>query len=128
MPGRRDAADAGKAVAAMRDQRVDERSGLVPGRRMHDQAGGLVDDQQVGILVDDLEGDDLAFRFGRQGRRHVDNDARACIELSIGIACRCIVDRDPAFENQRLQPRTRQTGNFPCEKPVQSLAFVLGPG
>ena len=58
--GAADAADAGQAVAAMRDQRVDERPGLVAGAGMNDQTLGLVDDDDVVVLVDDIERDGLA--------------------------------------------------------------------
>ena len=50
----RDARDAAVVVAA-RQQGVDERAPPVPGRRVDDQAGRLVDDQQVVVLVDDLD-------------------------------------------------------------------------
>ena len=46
-----DAGDAAVVVAAG-EQRVDQRAAPVPGRRMHDQPGGLVHDQQVVVLVD----------------------------------------------------------------------------
>ena len=36
-----------------REQRVDDRAVLVPGRRMRHEPGGLVDDEDVGVLVDD---------------------------------------------------------------------------
>ena len=55
-----DAADAGEAVAAMGDQRVDQRAGGVAGGRMHHQPGWLVDDDEVVVLVDDVERDRLA--------------------------------------------------------------------
>ena len=57
-----DAADAGKAGAAMGDQRVDQRAGLVAGGRMHDQPLRLVDDDDVVVLIDDIERDILALR------------------------------------------------------------------
>ena len=41
------AADAGQARAAMGDQRVDQRAGLVACRGMHDKARRLVDDDQM---------------------------------------------------------------------------------
>ena len=53
MPGRRHAADAGQAVAAMGDQRVDQRAGRVAGGRMHHEARRLVDDDDLVVLVDD---------------------------------------------------------------------------
>ena len=54
------AADAGQAVAAMGDERVDQRAALMPGGRMHDEPGRLVDDDEVVVLVDDRERDRLA--------------------------------------------------------------------
>ena len=60
-----DTADPGKAGAAMGDQRVDQRAGLVPGGGMHHEAPGLVDDDDVVILVDDIERD----IFGPWARR-----------------------------------------------------------
>ena len=75
MPGRLHPADAGQAVAAMRDQRVDQRAGGVAGRRMHHQARRLVDDDDLVVLVDDVERDALAAGLGRLGLRHRDRDA-----------------------------------------------------
>ena len=48
-----DAADAGQAVAAMGDQRIDQRAGGVAGGRMHHQALRLVDHDQRVVFVDD---------------------------------------------------------------------------
>ena len=49
--------DAGTIGVAARDvvleQAVDERAARVPRRRMHDQAGRLVDNDQVLVLVGD---------------------------------------------------------------------------
>ena len=36
-------------------QRVDQRAGGVARRRMHDHSGRLVDDNEVGVLVQDVE-------------------------------------------------------------------------
>jgi hypothetical protein len=38
---------------------------------MHHHARGLVDDDDVGVLVEDLERQVLGRRFRRRGRRHV---------------------------------------------------------
>ena len=48
-----DAADAGQAVAAMGDQRIDQRAGGMAGGGMHHQALRLVDHDQRVVLVDD---------------------------------------------------------------------------
>ena len=60
MPGPPDAADPGKAGAAMGDQRIDQRAGLMPGGGMHHEALGLVDDDDVVVLIDDIERDIFA--------------------------------------------------------------------
>ena len=63
MPGPLDAADARKAVAAMMDQRVDQRAGPVAGAGMDDEPGRLVDDDELVVLVEDVERDRLALRL-----------------------------------------------------------------
>ncbi len=57
--GALDAADAGKAVAAMGDERVDQRAARVSGARMHDEVRRLVDDDDVAIFVNHVEIDGL---------------------------------------------------------------------
>lgn len=49
----------------MMQEGVDERPARVARRRMNDQAGGLVEDDEVGIFVGDVEGD--GFREGKDG-------------------------------------------------------------
>ena len=61
-----DAADPGKARAAMGDQRIDQRAGFMAGGGMHDESLGLVDDDDVVILIDDIERDILSRRARRR--------------------------------------------------------------
>ena len=65
-PGSLDAGDpaAGRPVA-VGQERVDERAAGVAGRRMDDQPGRLVDDQQVVVLVDDPRAGSPAPARGR---------------------------------------------------------------
>ena len=58
MPGRR-SPPMPQAVAAMGDQRVDQRAVFIAGRRVHDQAWRLVEHQQVAILIEDRKRDCL---------------------------------------------------------------------
>ena len=81
-----DAADAGKAGAAMGDQRVDQRAGLVAGGGMHHEALRLVDDDDVVVLVDDIERDILARGLGGDRLRHVDCDRIAGGDMISGVA------------------------------------------
>ena len=81
-----------------------------PGGRMHHQAGRLVDDDDVVVLVDDVERDALALGLGRLRRRHLDRDDLAGVDAIAGIADRAGADRDRAVQDQRLEPRARQFG------------------
>ena len=54
-PGPALAADPGELVAAMCQQRVDQRAVLVAGGGMHNQTCGLVEDDQVCVLIKDRE-------------------------------------------------------------------------
>lgn len=60
------AADSGE-VGAVVEEGVDEGSRLVAWRGVHDEVGGLVDDDEVVILEEDVEGD--VFRHGFHGDR-----------------------------------------------------------
>ena len=67
MPGRRTPAMPPYVSArAAAEQRVDERSVGVARRRMDDEPGRLVDDEQVLVLVDD---GDVDLRLGDRLRR-----------------------------------------------------------
>ncbi len=59
------AADPGKAVAAMRNQRIDQRPGPMAGGGMNDEVAGFVDDDDVVVLVDDIERNGFGGRLGR---------------------------------------------------------------
>ena len=109
--GPRDAADAGKACTAMGDQRIDEGAGLIAGRRMHDQAGRLVDDDQLGVLVDDVERDRLRLRGRRLRRRHGHGDLVAGTEAPARLGHRHAVDFHGAGEDERLGAGTAQFGH-----------------
>ena len=74
MPGPHHAADPGQARAAMGDERVDQRPGVVAGGGVDDEPRRLVDDDQVVVLVDHVERDRFPCRLGGLGRRHVDDD------------------------------------------------------
>ena len=90
----------------MGDQRIHQRAGLVARGRMHHEAAGLVDDDDVVILIDDVERDIFRSRFGRGGFRNVDCDRIAGGDMISGVANGGVLDGDLAREDQRLQPRS----------------------
>ena len=109
----------------MRDQRVDQRSRPVSGGRMHDQSLGLVDDDDVVVLVDHVERNGFGRRLRRRGRRHVDDDRGAGIDAMARITDRAPVDRDRTGLDQRLEPRARQLGDMRGEHAVEPAAGLI---
>ena len=57
MPGRLTPPIPERLPAAMGDQRVDQRAGFMAGGGMHHKPSGLVDDNDIVILIDDIERD-----------------------------------------------------------------------
>ena len=125
-PGPPLAADPRKAVAAMRNQRIDQRSGPVAGRGMNDEIAGFVDDDDVLVLVNDVERDGLGRRLGRLGRRNVEPDGGAAIDAVVRIADRLPVDRNGAGLDQDFEPGPRQSGDMAGKHAVEPLAGFLG--
>ena len=96
------AADAGQAFAAMADQRIDQRPRRVSRRRMHDEPGRLVDDEEMGVLEDHVERDVLAGRRRVDRGRNVKGDDLPGAHRKIGVGDARAIDRDGARLDQRL--------------------------
>ena len=63
------------------DESLGERAACVTGRRMHDDAGGLVDDEEMLVLVRDHELGEIARRLRDGRRRRLDRDLLTADEL-----------------------------------------------
>ena len=118
------AANAGKAALAMPQQGVDQRAVRVAGCGVHHHALGLVDHQQVGILVDDVQRDIL--RHGLDGLcvRDLQQHGVSCLEFqtfghSLAVALHMTLG------HQRLQRRAGQAGVLAAEKAVDALPGSL---
>ena len=75
---------------------------------MHHQAGRLVDDDDVVVLIDNVERDILALRLRRHRLGDVDCDRISSGDMISGVADGGAFGGDGAGQNQRLQPRARQ--------------------
>jgi hypothetical protein len=93
-------------VGVMQD-RVDERPSRMPRCRMHHQARGLVDDDQMIVLEQDVERDVFGQRVRNEGRSRFDTHADAGTRLVLGAACRAS-GRDAALFHPALHRRARQ--------------------
>ncbi|MNT37936.1 hypothetical protein D3C72_1741030 [compost metagenome] len=100
--GALDAADARQRVAAMVDQRIDERARPIAGAGMHDKAGRFAQHDKVVVLIEHVERDILALRFRIFGLRQVDLETVARLDLLLRFGHRLAVDRDGALFDQAL--------------------------
>ena len=98
-------------AVAVREQRVDERPVGVPGRRMDDEAGRLVDDQEVGILVDDVE---LRCRgrerVERDRLRHVEPQLRRPVPTIVLARIGMPAGGQPTVADELLDVASREAG------------------
>ena len=113
------AADAAEGAAVVQ-QRVDQRAARVPRRGMDDQAGGLVENENIGIFKDHIERQSLGVGFSRFGgwQNHDDSLTQAGLGTD---AHREAVNRDMARRDQCLQTRAREGGALTCQPDVQAL-------
>ena len=119
-----DSADAGERVAAVIEQGVYERAGIVAGRGVHHHARGLVDDYYVVVLVDDVERNILGQSIERLGlgEREVDEVTHGYLVFFLG---RPSVDGDEACFTQLCRRTARHIkilGNIRVE-PCSAILF-----
>ena len=83
-------------------------AGLVAGGRMHHEAGGLVDHDDVVVLEHDIERNILALGLRCDGFGDIDNDRIPGRDMISGVADGGALCGHRTGEDQRLQPRARQ--------------------
>lgn len=117
------AAHAGESPE-MVQKSVDERAGFAAGARVDDEAGGLVDGDQVVIFEENVEGDLLGF--GAQGaeRSGFDVDALAAPEPVGGFAG-APVHQHAAGVDPLLKPRAAELRQFLGEDVIEPSSGTL---
>lgn len=124
--GAHDTANAGKARTAMGDEGVDQCSPAMAGRRVHDKARGLVDDDKGAILIDDGERQRLGLRDGRNGSRDMNAHAHFGFEPELALAYRNGLDTNIAIGNKGLEACPAYVWKARRKPPVKALAFIGG--
>ena len=114
------AVDAGEVVAQGVQQAIDQGVILMPCRRMHHQALGLVDYQKILVLVDDVQlhfggGDVHGLGFGDGKGDHV-----AHIQFVVFLAGLAVA-LHPALFNEPLGGTAGHVFRPPCQERVQTL-------
>src|SRR5262249_25524797 len=97
------AADAGQSLHVVKE-RVDERPSCVACGRMDDEPGGLVEDEEIAVLVQDREREILGLGDRRLRRGNGDLERLPSLETERWTA-RAPIDEDPASLEQSLDPR-----------------------
>jgi hypothetical protein len=125
--GAADSAYPRQAIAAVGDQRVDERSRSMAGGGVDYQSRRLVDNDQMRILIDDIESDCLGLRYGILGGREGGGNFRARFDpvarLNYGLA----VHPHMAFGDQTLKARAADIIEAPAQNAIETLtSFGFG--
>jgi hypothetical protein len=102
------------------EKRVDQRPARVARGGMDDDAGGLVEDEEVAILVEDCEGKVLGLGECALGGRNGHLEALPALEALRGAARAAIHEDAPGLE-QTLDPRPTERGEARRDGPVESL-------
>jgi hypothetical protein len=105
----------------VREQRVHQRAGLVPRRRVHDQAGRFVDDDQPAILVYDRQRQRLGLDRRRDGLGRRPDDDVSGLQLPRWCTRRSVHGHGRLSDLPR-QLRARDLGHVVRQEKIQPLA------
>ena len=122
------AADAGQALAAMGDEGVDQRAVRIAGGGVDDQAGRLVQHQQIGVLIEYRERQVLAERgcgFGCRGAKLVGG---AGLHGFRDIGGDVAVASQQAFQDHALDAGARDGADALSQEFVEPGAGILWCG
>ena len=89
-------------------QGIDERSVRIACGGVDDEAGRLVDHDQMLVFENHRKRDLLRDGFGSRSFRYVDGERRACDDLERGLGDRRSGETNPSFAQQRLDSFARQ--------------------
>jgi eukaryotic-like serine/threonine-protein kinase len=119
-----DAADAGELAVAVMEQGVDQRAIGISRCRVDDHAGGLVEDDEIFILKQNIQRDVLRRVVERNRFREHDADAVAEFHRVTGLGGMTI-DLDELLANERLDARAGKVIETGGEKRVQTFSGAL---
>ena len=122
-PGAQLAVDARQLIAATVHQSVDQRAAVVARSRVHHHSLGLIDHEQVRVLIDDIEGDIL--RRDIHGLRVVDQDGDTVADGGLVVLLdRLLPYRHHAVVDQLCRGRSAQIVDMIGEVLVDTNALI----
>jgi len=107
------------------EQRVQQRAAGIAGARMHDQPCRLVDDDEVGVLVDHLDGNRLGRELEHGLEAGIDRNRLAPAKFLSRRHDRA-VEREFARFDPLANPAAGVVGPDRSHGPIQALAGELG--
>jgi hypothetical protein len=113
------AADAGEGCA-MRQERMDERMARVAGGGMDHEARRLVEDQQIGVLEEDIERDFLGLEQGGFGGGFRDGHEGVVSDFVAGFGG-LSGESNVALLDEGLQPGAGDVGQLSSQETVQPI-------
>ena len=118
------AADAGERVAAVVQQRVDQRAVRMAGGRVYHQTAGLVDDDHVAVLIYHVKRDIL--RHKRDIRKLGQGDKKPVARGRKGVLLHGLpAQQNRAALDQALHGTAGKTLQMASEESVDSLSALL---
>ena len=120
-------ADAGQ-IGAVVQQTVDKRAVLVAGGRVHREAGGLVQHDQVPVLIEDIQGNVLGNQVGKRLRRRHPELHRVVLTQGGFGPSRHPVDADIAGVDELLNPGPALLRALGHQPTIQAHRQGLGVG
>ena len=118
------AANAGKIGAAMRDQGVNQSPVRVARGRMDDQAGGLVEHDQMRVLGDDIERHGLRLRGSGRRIGHDDGEILTRFDPVCGLDYRRAGRRQAPLFDQDFKAAAREARQMGRENPIDPPAGI----
>ncbi len=123
------AANARQSVAAVMDQRIDQRAGPIAVARVHHQPGRFVDNDEISVFVQNVERYFFALGCRILRLRDRDCDAGTLAKLVLGLTDGFAVNAYLSLTDKRLNAISRQIWCQLSRKPrVQPFAGCLDIG
>ena len=117
-----DAADPGEPGTAMGDEGIDERARLVAGGRVNDEASGLVEDDEILVLVDDVERDALCARGRGRGGGTVSSTRWPDAHGESRIIDDAAIDARMTRRDEGLDARAGQRADARGQEAIEAIA------
>lgn len=102
----------------MTDQRIDQCPARLACTRMHHEAGRLVDDDNIVILIKNCQRNILGLRERGRRRRHDEGDFLSGFQLAPRLIHDDCIEPYLAIADESLNPASRQIGAQLCCKPL----------